>query len=59
MVIIVVEVMIVKFSTVMMVVGSTCVGGYLYMRKHPQMLSSMKKMVCDSARKVYNMLDED
>lgn len=33
--------------------------GYMYMKKHPEMIKKMKIMGKEEARKMYNLLDEE
>lgn len=48
-----------NISTIMMMLGGTGVAGFVYMKKHPEVVDDMKCMIKDTSRKVYNMLDEE
>jgi len=48
-----------NMAIIVMMLGGASIAGYMYMRKHPEMICNMKNMAKDTSRKVYNMLDED
>lgn len=48
-----------NISTIMMMLGGAGVAGYVYMKKHPEVVGNMKFVIKDTSRKVYNMLDEE
>jgi len=38
--------------------GAATFAGYMYLRKNPEMMNSMKKKTKEMAKKVYDMLDD-